>query len=293
MTAGANHGRRGRLAVLAGGGVLPFHVANAARRNGEDPVIIALAAESDRTWPDFEHVAIGTGDFAGLERALDHYGIDRVVLSGWVWRRPEWRELRPTFRTLMRLPGVVATLLRGGDDKVLRMVIGLIEGTGRQVVGAHAIAPDLLAEPGCLTQTVPDAEARRDIMIAREAALALGRLDIGQGAVAVGGRVVALEGPEGTDAMLERVVQLRGNGRISTRRRGVLVKFCKPGQDERADLPAIGPATIPLLKAAGLSGVATEVGRSLVLERERTVAAADTASLFIIGIPREEEIDGV
>ncbi len=65
-------------------------------------------------------------------------------------------------------------------------------------------------------------------------------LDVGQGAVSVGGRVVALEGAEGTDTMLERVASLRADGRISTRRRGVLVKLCKPQQDVRADLPSIG-----------------------------------------------------
>jgi DUF1009 family protein len=52
---------------------------------------------------------------------------------------------------------------------------------------------------------------------------------------------VALEGVEGTDSMLERVADLRAAGRISTRRRGVLVKLCKPQQDLRADLPSIGP----------------------------------------------------
>jgi DUF1009 family protein len=86
----------------------------------------------------------------------------------------------------------------------------------------------------------PSAADRLDIEAATGAALALGRLDIGQGAVAVGGRVIALEGLEGTDAMLARVGELRqGDGLSSSG--GVLVKLCKPGQDERADLPSVGP----------------------------------------------------
>ncbi|WP_312409439.1 UDP-2,3-diacylglucosamine diphosphatase LpxI domain-containing protein, partial [Shinella sp.] len=106
----------------------------------------------------------------------------------------------------------------------------------------------------------------------------------GQGAVAVGGRVVALEGAEGTDGMLERVAALRVAGRISQRRKGVLVKLCKPGQDMRADLPAIGVETLSRARAAGLAGIAVEAGRSLVLERDAIIAEADANGLFVTGI---------
>ncbi|WP_284219799.1 UDP-2,3-diacylglucosamine diphosphatase LpxI domain-containing protein, partial [Shinella yambaruensis] len=99
-----------------------------------------------------------------------------------------------------------------------------------------------------------------------------------------GGRVVALEGAEGTDAMLERVAGLRAAGRISARRKGVLVKLCKPEQDLRADLPSIGVETLRRARAAGLAGIAVEAGRSLVLERAALVAEADANGLFVTGI---------
>jgi DUF1009 family protein len=280
----------GRLAILAGGGQLPVHVAEAARRHGEDPFIIGLRAEVDRDWSRFDHVLIGTGDFAALERAVKANGIKRMVMSGGVRRRPEWRELRPTLRTLLKMPKIVSTLLRSGDDQVLRMVIALLESCGVRVIGAQEIAPDLLAHVGSLTKAKPKPADLADIEAARAAALALGKLDIGQGAVAVGGRVVALEGPEGTDEMLSRVADLRRQGRISKTRRGVLVKFGKPQQDERADLPSIGLGTVRGLVSAGLSGVAVEAGRSLVLEREATIAAADEAGLFIFGIAAEDSL---
>ncbi|WP_099866527.1 LpxI family protein [Pararhizobium haloflavum] len=280
----------GRLAILAGGGQLPLHVAEAARKNGENPFIIALSAEADLNWRDFDSAAIGTGDFSSLEALLRQHGIDRVVLSGGVRRRPEWREIRPTWKTVLGMPRVIGTLLRSGDDTVLRMVIELIEGTGARVIGAQEIAPDLLAETGSLTKRLPRAEDRRDIEAGSAAALALGSLDVGQAAVAVGGRVIALEGAEGTDAMLQRVAALRRDGRISQKRQGVLVKFCKPQQDVRADLPSIGPGTIEALSVAGLAGVAVEAGRSLILERALTIDSADRADVFVAGIERDEAL---
>lgn len=280
---------RGRLGIIAGSGLLPVYVADAARRAGEDPLIIALRHESDSRFEGFERVEIGVGDMAGLKAALARGDIRRVVLSGGVKRRPEFREIRPTLATLIKLPSVVRTLLSGGDDTVLQMVIRLIEAHGARVIGAHEVAPDLIATLGPLGIVMPDEVARRDIARAAAAAVALGSLDVGQGAVSVGGRIVALEGVEGTDRMLLRVAELRDEGRISASRRGVLVKMCKPTQDVRADLPTIGRSTVLNAARAGLAGVAVEAGRALVLEREAMIAAANETGLFVCGIDRATE----
>lgn len=283
---------KGRLAIIAGSGFLPAYVADAARQAGEDPYIIALANEADRDWSAFDHINLGVGDFSGLETTFKRHGIDRVVMSGGVARRPPWREIHPTWRVIKELPLTIRTLLSGGDNAVLQMVIRLIEAGGVSVVGAHEIAPDLLATTGPLGRLSPSAEDLRDIAQGAKAADALGVLDVGQGAVSVGGRVVALEGAEGTDSMIERVAGLRAEGRISQRRRGVLVKLCKPQQDVRADLPSIGVSTVLNAKKAGLAGVAVEAGRALVLERDAVIAAADEAGIFVCGIDRGLSAEG-
>ncbi|MDE1158766.1 MAG: UDP-2,3-diacylglucosamine diphosphatase LpxI [Neorhizobium sp.] len=275
---------QGRLAIIAGHGFLPRYLAEAARAAGDDPLVILLNNEAEDRFEDFPTEPMGIADIGRFSGLLKSYSIDRVVLSGGVRRRPDWREIRPTFRTLKQLPKIVRALSRGGDDALLRAAMGIIEAEGCRVIGAHDIAPNLLMRLGPIGRHVPAEEDLRDIMRAAEAALKLGELDIGQGAVSVGGRVVALEGVEGTDRMLERVASLRAEGRISKRRRGVLVKLCKPQQDMRADLPTIGPSTVESALKAGLAGVAVEAGRALVLEEAALVAAADAAGLFICGI---------
>lgn len=277
-------GQGGRLAIIAGRGQLPVYLAAAAREAGEQPLIIALDNEADGRFDGFDVVRAGVGDLAGIQARLRAAGIDRVVMSGGVRRRPDLRDIRPTLKTLLKIPSVVRTLISGGDDTVLQMVIKLLEAMGCRVIGAHEIAPRLLAKTGVLGRHGPDDADRRDIRMATEAAQLLGRLDIGQGAVSVGGRVVALEGAEGTDEMLLRVAQLRAGGRISARRRGVLVKLCKPQQDMRADLPTIGPSTLENARKAGLAGIAVEAGRALVLDEADLIAAADVAGMFVVGI---------
>lgn len=286
-------GRGGRLAIIAGSGFLPRFVAEAARQAGENPFIIALSNEADQSWDGFESAVIGVGDMAGLSRLLKRHGVDRVVLSGAVRKRPAFGEIHPNLRSLMKLPGVLKTLLAGGDDAVLKMVITLIEAQGCAVIGVQDIAPDLLATTGPLGSIRPSPDDRRDIAQAASAAEALGLLDVGQGAVSVGGRIVALEGVEGTDRMLERVAELRAEGRISASRKGVLVKLCKPQQDIRADLPAIGLSTVMNARKAGLAGIAVEAGRALVIEREKMLQAAEEAGLFVCGIDRGLKGEGI
>lgn len=281
---------QGRLALICGYGRMPVEVAEAARASGDDPVIVALRNEADQDWSGFTHEHFSIGDLSGISRFFRKHGVTRLIMTGGVRHRPELRDLRPTWKTLGQAGNVIRALAGAGDDKILRIAISLFEAEGVEVIGAHEVTPGLLASPGAIGSVRPTEARYKDIAVAREAALTLGNLDIGQGAVAVAGRVVALEGPEGTDGMLARVAEMRASGRISRRHQGVLVKMCKPAQDMRADLPSIGPGTVRNAKAAGLAGIAIEVGRALVLEREDAIKAADEAGLFITGIDAREDL---
>jgi hypothetical protein len=277
-------GRQGRLAIVAGSGKLPLIVAEAARANGEEPLVFAIRGESDGDWSAFQHQSLGIGDIAGFKRVARAAGVDRVVLSGGVRLRPAWHEIRLNMTTLWRLPRLLRTLMQGGDNLVLTTAIGLLEDEGIRVIGAHEVAPGLVATIGAIGRHAPDEQSLADIRVSIRAARLLGTLDIGQGVIAVGGRVVALEGPEGTDSMIGRINELRTRGRISARRRGVLVKLCKPGQDERVDLPSAGLSTLERAREAGLAGIALEAGRALLLDQPDVVSFADQHDLFIVGI---------
>jgi hypothetical protein len=75
---------------------------------------------------------------------------------------------------------------------------------------------------------------------------------------------------------------------VAEHRRGVLAKVCKPGQEQRVDLPTIGSATIRRAAEAGLAGVAGEAGLALVLERREVTRLADELGLFVVGVDRPD-----
>lgn len=282
----------GRTAIVAGNGQLPLAVAESLRKQGADPLMIAIKGEAEPSIYQGKHAEISIVELGGLVRILKAEGITNVVLAGGVRHRPEFRHaLRPGNGNLVALYRFLRAF-RLGDDGLLRAVIATIESYGFRVVGAHEIVPDILTpEPSTLTRKQPDQDSIANMQAARRAAAAIGALDIGQGAVAVGGRVVALEGVEGTDAMLQRVAELRLAKRIHSTG-GVLVKCAKPQQEVRVDLPAIGISTIENAAKAGLKGIAIESGRTLILGYEETIKAANEAGLFVETFVQETRTDG-
>lgn len=271
----------GRTAIVAGNGQLPVAVAESLRKLGDNPLIVAIKGEAEPELYAGEHAEISIVELGGLVKILKAEGISNVVLAGGIRHRPEFRAaLRPGNGNLVALYRFLRAF-RLGDDGLLRAVIATIESYGFRVLGAHEIVPDILAPaPGTLTRKRADQESVANMHAARQAAIMIGSLDIGQAAIAIGRRVVALEGVEGTDAMLQRVAELRHAKRIN-RKGGVLVKCAKPQQEVRADLPAIGVSTVENAVKAGLKGIAIEARRTLILGYGETVAAANKAGLFI------------
>lgn len=279
-----------RVGIVAGGGRLPAEVADKLRSRGHDPFVVVAEGETDPAGEleKHDHVSLPLERFGSLVPVLKRHRVSHLVLAGEIKRRPKLTRLRPSAGLLAMLPSLAALLARG-DDGLLRGVVRYIEKRGIKVVGAHEIVPELLADEGLMTTASPTGSDWRDIEAARIAAETIGALDIGQGAVAIGGRAIALEGIEGTDGLLERVKGMRDHGRLAGKTRGVLVKCAKPGQEVRADLPAIGLRTVELAHAAGLAGIGVEAGHTLVLEGPPMIARANALGMFVIGIPPKDE----
>lgn len=276
----------GLVGIVAGGGRLPLEVAEAVEGRGGTVVIAAIDGEADLV---LDHPAARTFRWGQVGGAIDYMaakGVRDVVFVGAITRRPDFKAMRLDVGTLRRVPKIIKALV-GGDDSVVRKVLALIEAEGFRVKGIAEVAPALLVTEGTFGRHRPAAEDLDDAMLAMRAIAALGPFDVGQSAVVVRGRIVAIEAAEGTDRMLQRVKELRDSGRIGGRG-GVLVKRAKPGQDLRTELPTVGAATVAAAAAGKLAGIVLEAGRTIVADRPQTVADADAAGLFLHAVKGEE-----
>ena len=272
------------LGVIAGGGDLPRLVAEQAVLHGWTPTILAVGDGIGAAWLPSDAWPMAWGRLGDAFGHLKGRGVRRIVMSGTVSVRPDFRSILPSFKTLAMLPQIFR-VIRGGDDNLLRAAAKAFEMRGFEMVAVQEILPELLMPEGPVTGLAP---TEMDLVAMRrgfEAARVLGALDVGQAVVASRDRVIALEGIEGTQEMLARVADLRRRGRVSKKEHCVLVKGVKPGQDLRFDLPSIGTATIEQAAEAGLAGIGLSAGHALVIGIDDVIAAARTENMFLVGWP--------
>lgn len=282
---GPGAGASGPLAILCGAGAFPLEVAGEARRAGREPFLVGVVGATDSAIEAYPHVWVHMGEVGKLFAALKGRAIAELVIIG-AMTRPEFSDLRLDWGAVKRAAGL-AQLFRRGDNGLLAGIAAIFEREGVRVVGAHEIAPRLLAPVGPIGARTASAEDETDIALGFRLLEALSSFDAGQSAVVAAGRVVAIEAAEGTDAMVARVAEMRLSGRLRfAGSAGVLVKAPKGGQDLRLDMPAIGSRTVEGAAKAQLRGVAVAAGRVLILDRERCARESDAAGLFVAGFAR-------
>lgn len=276
--------RKPKLGIIAGGGSLPILLADACKSSGRLYHMIGIegfAQAEDLDPYDHDWTPIGSlGHTLDILRAQE---CQQVVMAGDV-KRPDFKSLKMDWRATKLLPKLL-NAARRGDDALLSVVVQTLEDEGLEIVGADDVLEDLLIAPGSLGANSPDALSSQDITRGLEVVRELGALDIGQAAVICNQLVLAVEAVEGTDAMLDRCLDisldLRGD---PTNRRGVMVKIPKPGQERRVDLPTVGISTLERASAIGLSGIAVAAGGALVLDQDKIMAFADMHNMFVFGI---------
>ncbi len=270
----------GKLGIISGGGGLPVDVARAALAIDRPVHLIGIEGEAGEQISAFPHSWIKWGEIGRLFSILREEDCHDVVIIGHV-TRPDLSQVRMDLGALKLLPFIMK-LKTGGDDSILSKIAGLFEDKGYRVCSVLDLVPSLAAPTGDMTKFTPSQADLLDMERGLEVVAAMGRFDVGQAVVVVNGHVIAVEGAEGTDRMLERCEDLRQWGRKG--RHGVLVKVPKPTQDRRIDLPTIGPKTVELALAAGLSGIAVAAGETLIADKGATLEAASRGKLFIHGV---------
>ncbi|NBX73778.1 MAG: LpxI family protein [Alphaproteobacteria bacterium] len=276
----------GTLGIIAGGDRAPFQLVQALERAGRKFFLFCLKGHADEALPQHHpHIWLKLGEGEKLLNAAKSAGVYDVVMIGRV-RRPSLLELQPDALALKTIARVGLNML--GDDGLLKAIARTIEEEGFRLIAPQDIWRDDLMPAGFLTSHRPDDQAMIDLRRAYAVAKQLGLADVGQAVVVQQGLVLGVEAIEGTQALLQRAATLRREGGG-----GVLLKICKPQQDKRFDLPAMGAATVADATAAGLVGVALQAGAGLLLERAPMLAAAEQLGLFVWGFsPAELEENG-
>lgn len=269
------NGQMKKVGIIAGRGELPLLLANKLKAAGRSVFILLVLNEADPAlYADFSSETIAITKVGKFLSALKRENCELVTMAGPI-NRPNFKNIFPD-KEGFKLLGKIGSALSKGDDGLLRAITEFIEERGFKVVGPHELDADFLVNQGTLGAVKPTSQDHSDILKGIEIVQTIGKLDIGQAIVIRNGYVLAVEAAEGTAAMLDRCQNFAWEQSA-----GVLVKLAKPGQELRADMPAIGVETIYQAVNANLNGIAIEARRTLIIDSDQVIEAANAAGIFI------------
>jgi UDP-2,3-diacylglucosamine hydrolase len=261
-----------KIGLIAGNGQFPLIFAENARRMGLSVVAVAHTGETEPELSDKvdEILWIRVGQIGKLIAYFKKSGVSDAVMAGGI-RKTRIFEMRPDLRAL----SILARLKEKKDDALLRALAAELEQEKIHIKESTLYLSTLLADEGELTRRLTKGE-KEDIEWGWPLAKRIGSLDIGQCIVVRDGVILAVEAIEGTDATIRR-------GGSLGREKAVVIKICKPQQDFRFDIPAIGPGTIQTMMEVKASVLVVEAGKTLLLEKERLLQEAREAGIAVVG----------
>jgi DUF1009 family protein len=259
------------LGLMCGAGALPARMAAEARRQGWRVVAFAfpgaagLGALADVTVPTRIEA------MAPVIEALAREHVTGVLFSGKFWMG-DLLGARAPDGALADMVARAGTLV---DGNITHAIETTLTGLGIELLDQRPFLGDWLPGARTWTSRAPtDAEwsdIRRGLAVAR----AIADASVGQTVVVRRGAVAAVEAIEGTTEAIRRGTALSGPG-------AVVVKAVAGAHDFRFDVPAVGPESLEAAAAGGVTAVAIEAGRVLVLEPEATIARAEAAGIALV-----------
>ena len=301
------------IALIAGTGGLPPHLAGSLMVQGRTPIICEMHGFASEVEGDFARVDFRIETLGSLLKTLQSLDVTQVCMAGAV-QRPDVDPSQIDPLTAPMVPRLMAAMAKG-DDGTLREIVAIFEEHGLAVVAAHEIAPELLPIAGVHTMTAPP-DLNADIAVALAALVEMGHADQGQAMLVRAGQVIAREDARGTEAMLrdfwqplesrggagdplaalvEGVVDLVGDAAdwlsgkedvpAVTANGAILYKAPKPNQILSVDMPLIGPDTAMQAAEAGVAGIVIPAGKVIVLDLPQVVAILNAQDMFLQVLP--------
>jgi hypothetical protein len=244
---------------------------------------VTVVALKDETFPELADLAarppaaafhwISLGQLGTLIKLFTDAGVSQAVMAGQVKHVKVFDIVKSADATLM---SVLFRLKSKNTDGIIGGIADAMRDKGIELLNSTSFLAPLLAREGVLTRRGPDPDEQTDLAFGCRMADAIAGMDIGQTVAVKSAAVVAVEAMEGTDAIIARAGQLAGPGvRI--------VKVAKPNQDMRFDVPVVGVSTIDAMKAAGATILSVDAGKTLMIDGDAIVKAADEAGICIVG----------
>jgi UDP-2,3-diacylglucosamine hydrolase len=261
------------LGIIAGNGVYPRLMADAARKAGVK-IIVAAAFKGETDPALAQHVDVlewlRVGQLSRLLKFFRDQKIHHAVMAGQIAPKNLF-DLHPDWKALL----VLAKLKQRNAESIFAAIADELARIDVDLLPATTFLEDQLAPAGLIAGPKLSRREEDDVDLGWNIAKEIARLDIGQTAIVKNGTVLALEAFEGTNDAIKR-------GGTLARQGAVMVKVAKPNQDMRFDVPVIGVDTMRVASEVRLRVIAVESGRTLLLEKETLIETATRSKISVL-----------
>ena len=262
------------IGLIAGNRKFPFLFARAARDQGYQIVAAGIVGD---TFPllffsvdKFKYFKVGE-----LKKLFEYFhknSVSEVIMAGQV---NQDNLFNPAVKLDEEFQVLSDALRDRKADTIFSAVADRLNKEGMTLLDSTFLLKKYLAPRGTLTKRGPSESELKDVEFGLNIAKLVGGIDIGQTVVIKEKAIVAIEAMEGTDNAIARGGEIARTG-------AVVVKTSKPAQDNRFDVPVIGPKTIQIMTRVKASCLAIEAGKTLIIDREKTVSLANKAGICLV-----------
>jgi DUF1009 family protein len=261
------------LGIIAGNGVYPRLLADAARKAGVKKIIAAaFTAETDPVLAQYVDLIewMRVGQLNRLLKFFSEHKVHHAIMAGQIAPKNLF-DLRPDLKALLLL----GKLKERNAESIFTAIADELARTDVELLSATTFLEDCLASSGLIVGAKLSRREEEDVDLGWKIAKEIARLDIGQTVIVKNGTVIAVEAFEGTNDAIKR-------GGALAREAAVMIKVAKPNQDVRFDVPVIGVKTMRVAAEAKLRVIAIEAGKTLLLERDVIVDLAARSKISIV-----------
>ncbi len=261
------------LGIIAGSGVYPRELAQAARRAGVAKIVAAgFSNETDPAIAEQVDLVewLRVGQLGKLLKFFRQQNVRQAIMAGQIAPKNLF-DLRPDWKALF----VLARLKRRNAESIFSAIADELAAIGVELLSATTFLENQVAQVGLIAGANLSRRANADVAFGWEIAKQIAQLDIGQTIIVKNGTVLAVEAFEGTNDAIQR-------GGALAREGAVMIKVAKPNQDMRFDVPVIGADTIGTAAESKIRVIAIEAGKTLLLEPKTVIQMAERAGISIV-----------
>lgn len=266
------------ICIIAGSGMLPLEVVKVLDQNNiKYTIMIFDDIEYDGSIFNYgDVVKIKIAKVGHIINEIKSRNIRDVIMVGCI-KTPNLSAMIPDYLGSKLLANIAKSKIKG-DNQIINCIESFLSDYDINLVSVIDIIPNITNHDNCKSNEKIYKIYRNDIEIGVNFLNTISGFDVGQSVVVSNGRILGMEDIYGTENLIKR---FESYANTKSKKKPILIKMPKLGQNMKIDIPTIGYDTIEQLKKANFGGLCIPKNGLIILEKEKILKNKDIGLVFI------------